>query len=104
MLTDELGDFDKALGYIKNCALANIKGDCQLIEKIYFNPNQPKPSFYYLDNKKTKIEYLNEIKELSIDKKQQFCSKLANNLQNSYLKGVNHVIVENLNNRGCPNK
>ena len=48
--------------------------------------------------------YFNENKVKSIDKKQQFCNKLANNLQNSYLKGINHVITENLDNHRCPNK
>ena len=30
--------------------------------------------------------------------------KLANNLQNSYLKGVNYLITKNLEMHGCPNK
>ena len=102
MLTEEFKDFNKSLAYIKNCALSNINGDCQLIEKIYLN--KLKPSFYYQDKAKTKIEYFNENKVKSIDKKQQFCNKLANNLQNSYLKGINHVITENLDNHRCPNK
>ena len=102
MLTEELGDFNKALEYIKSCALGHINGDCKLIEKIYLN--KLKPDFYYKDKAKTKIEYFNEKQELSIDKKQQFIHKLANNLQNSYLKGINHVIIENLDHRRCPNK
>ncbi len=39
-----------------------------------------------------------------IDNKELFGRKLANNLQNSYLKGVNYLITCNLNNRMCPNK
>ena len=33
-----------------------------------------------------------------------FGRKLANNLQNTYLKGINHVINNNLESRKCPNK
>ena len=39
ILTQQFGDFTKALEYIKNCALANINGDCQLIKgKPLLNP------------------------------------------------------------------
>ena len=39
ILTQQMGDFDKALEYIKNCALGNICGDCQLIKgKPLLNP------------------------------------------------------------------
>ena len=39
-----------------------------------------------------------------IESKQQFVTKLANHLQNSYLKGVNYVLIDTLDNRRCPNK
>ena len=104
ILTEQLGDFNKALEYIKNCALANINGDCQLIEKIYLCDDRPKPAFCYQDKAKTKIQYLDENKVKMCDSKQQFGQKLTNNLQNSYLKGINHVINENLDNHRCPNK
>jgi len=29
---------------------------------------------------------------------------LGNNLQNTYLKGINHLITKNIENRQCPNK
>ena len=38
------------------------------------------------------------------DSKETFARKLANNLQNTYLKGVNYLINTNLENRKCPNK
>ncbi len=104
ILTKQLGNFNDALKYIKNCALADINGDCQLIEKIYLGYNRLKPVFYYLNKSRTRVEYFNEKNELISDKKIQFCNKLANNLQNSYLKGVNHAINETLNNNKCPNK
>lgn len=101
MLTQQWG-FEHALEYIKDCALSNLTGDCKLIEQIYIN-NQF-PSIHYLDKGKTKIRYFDENKNKIIDSKAQLGRKLANNLQNSYLKGVNHVIAENLNHRRCPNK
>jgi chromosome segregation ATPase len=55
MLTQQWGDFDKALEYIKNCVLSNLNGDYQLIKS----------------QKKV------------IDPKESFWRKLANNLQNS---------------------
>ena len=84
--------------------MANINGDCQLIEKIYLHPDRPKPAFYYQGANKIRITYYNENKVKTHDSKQQFSHKLANNLQHSYLKGINHVINENLNNKRCPNK
>ena len=32
MLTEKWKSFDKALEYIKDCALSNLSGDCQLIK------------------------------------------------------------------------
>ncbi len=57
-----------------------------------------------IDWTRTRVEYFNETDELIIDKKQQFVHKLANNLQKSYLKEVNHTLNENLDNHKCPNK
>ena len=103
MLTEEYGNFDKALEYIKDCALSNLSGDCKLIERIYLNNSEQK-AIRYTDKNRTKVEYFNENEEKVIDTKEVFGRKIANNLQNSYLKGVNHLINENLENRRCPNK
>ena len=105
ILTQQLGNFDKALEYIKDCALSEIMGDCKLIEKIYLSNDENKiSSLYYVDKSRTKIQYYDEKKNKVIDNKESFGRKLANNLQNSYLKGVNHLLNNNLNNRLCPNK
>jgi len=104
MLTQEWGNFDKALEYIKDCALSNITGDCKLVEKIYLDPLKTQPSFHYIDKSRTRVEYFNEKQERIIDNKIQLGKKLANNLQNSYLKGVNYLINKNLENNKCPNK
>ena len=99
----EKWDFDRALEFIKDCALSNLTGDCKLIEKIYLNQG-PQLNLYFVDKNRTKIEYYNENKELVRDTKELFGRKLANNIQNSYLKGVNHLINDNLENKRCPNK
>ncbi len=102
MLTEQWG-FDKALGFIRDCALSNVSGDCKLIEKIYLDDDQT--TIRYVDRSKTKIEYFNERREKVIDNKGlQLGKKLANNLQNSYLKGVNYLINNNLENKVCTNK
>lgn len=91
--------FDNALDYIRGCALSDLTGDCRLLEKIYFEAYKEKlvaPTdlpIKYTDKGHTKIEYLNEKREKVIDQKgSKLIKKLANNLQNSYLKGVNYVI------------
>lgn len=102
MLTDQLHSFDKALEYIKDCALSQLSGDCKLIEKIYLS-NEHK-NIRYTDKSRTKIEYLNENQDIVRDTKELFGKKIANNLQNSYLKGVNYLLNNALNSRLCPNK
>ncbi len=102
MLTEELNDFNKALEYVKSCALSSLTGDCKLIERIYLN-NQPN-SIKYINKGKTKIQYFDENNNKIIDTRVQFGKKLANNLQNSYLKGINHLINDNLDNNRCPNQ
>jgi hypothetical protein len=104
MLALQWNNFERALDYIKDCALSSLTGDCKLIEKIYFsNENVPDP-IKFIDKKKNKLEYYNENEEKVIDNREMFCKKIANNLQNSYLKGVTHLINKNLENLGCPNK
>src|SRR5260221_64032 len=61
-------------------------------------------SIYFIDKNRTRIEYFNEKKEKMRENKELFGRKLANNLQNSYLKGINYLITQNLDNRQCPNK
>jgi hypothetical protein len=105
ILTEKWKDFNKALEYIQNCALSSLSGDCQLIEKIYSTTNEnPEISMKFLDKNRTRIEYFNENREKVSENKEIFGRKLANNLQNSYLKGVNYLINRNLDNKLCPNK
>jgi len=104
MLTEQFGDYNRALNFIKDCALSHLTGDCKLIQRIYFEHNGEAP-IKYLDKSRGKLEYLDENKEKIVDYKGQKLGRiLANNLQNSYLKGVNYLINQNLSNHQCPNK
>lgn len=95
MLTEKWGNFDRALEYIKDCALSNLTGDCKLLGKIYFDPSQQiceRPIRFH-DRRFQKLSYVNESNETVIDPKgSQLGKKLANNLQNTYLKGVNFLM------------
>jgi len=104
MLTEQWG-FDKALGFIKDCALSQLSGDCKLLEKIYFDNRSGEVPIRYLDRNRNKIEFIDEKHQKVIDLKGiQLSRRLANNLQNSYLKGVNYLIKKNLDGNSCPNK
>lgn len=102
MLTEELG-FSEALGYIQNCALSDVAGDCKLLQKIYFDSSTNAP-IRYVDHRRNQVEYVNEKHESVVTKGSQLGKKLASNLQNSYLKGINYLIKQNLQKRMCPNK
>lgn len=119
ILTERMGDFGEAIEYIKDCALSDISGDCKLIEKIYMNTSNRGNvnefnhfdhnlnqfgNIHYTDQYKNKITFFNEKKERVIETKLSMGKKLANNLQNSYLKGINHLINRNLQRKIDPNK
>jgi len=102
MLTDRMGNFDQAIEYIKDCALSDLVGDCKLIEKIYANQNHELS--FSINQKNSNVTYRNEQQQLVTENKDTFGRKLANNLQNSYLKGVNHLIQRNLEYKHNPNQ
>jgi hypothetical protein len=58
----------------------------------------------FLDKNRNLVEYYDEKCNKVRDSTKVFSRKLANNLQNSYLKGVNHLIKTTLENHRCPNK
>lgn len=105
MLTEKW-DFQQALEYVKNCALSDINGDCKLLQKVYFPESQSDEfPIRYLDRTRNKIEYLDENRQRVVDVRGvTLGKKLANNLQNSYLKGINHLVTNNLEKRLCPLK
>ncbi len=105
MLTDKWGDYNKALNFIKECALSEIRGDCKLLQQIYFDPSNKIFPIRYIDKHRGKIEFIDENNQMIFDPKgQKLIKRLANNLQNTYLKGVNYLITKNLDNNCCPNK
>lgn len=90
MLTEQFDDFDRALEYVKDCALSSLSGDCKLIKKIYFDNGNH--SIRYIDKNKQKIGYLDKNRQKIVDIKGVLLGRrLANSLQNSYLKGVNYL-------------
>lgn len=102
MLTDQMGNFDRAIDYIKGCALSDLVGDCKLIDKIY--ANQDHELSFTINLKRSKVTYHNEQQQLVTENKDVFVRKIANNLQNSYLEGVNFIIHRNLDRKFDPNK
>lgn len=104
MLTEQWGDYDRALNFIKDCALSHLTGDCKLLQKIYFENRSDAP-IRFLDRAKGNLEYVDENHQKVIDYKGQRLGRiLANNLQNSYLKGVNYLIDKNQLNHQCSKK
>jgi hypothetical protein len=104
MLTKEWG-FDQALEFVKDCALSQVSGDCKLLERIYFRNRSGEVPISYLDRHRNKIEFIDEDDQQIVDiKGEKLGRRLANNLQNTYLKGVNYLIQKNLDNKGCPNR
>jgi hypothetical protein len=100
MLTEKMGNFGEAIEYLRECALSDVSGDCRLIEKVYMTTD----TMHYIDNGKTQITYYNEKQEKVIESKLTMGRRLANNLQNSYLKGINFLINRNLQQHTSPNK
>jgi hypothetical protein len=100
MLSEKWGDYDRALEFIKDCALSSLTGDCKLLGKIYFcSENPAEHPIKYADKSRKNLEYLNDRKEKIIDPQGLKLAKiLANNLQNSYLQGVNYLVEQTLKN------
>jgi uncharacterized C2H2 Zn-finger protein len=100
LLSGRMGGFQQALEFIKDCALSRLNGDCRLIEKIYFE--QESSSLVSTlppirRNKNQTIEYIDSAQKNVIDDPHgvKLCEILANNIQNSYLKGIRIVVNDN---------
>lgn len=107
MLTEQWGDQERALGFINSCALSETNGDCRLIQQVYFNNRKPnqKPPIRYSDDTRRKIEFIDEHEQVILDPKGKKLGKiLSNNLQKTYLSGINHLVTENLRERRPPNR
>lgn len=98
LLIEKYGDFNRAIEFIKGCALSNISGDVRLIEKIYLESKHP--AFWYLDKKRHKMGWIDENGHKLVDIGGKLVMrKLANSLQSGYLKGVTYLVQKNLDNR-----
>lgn len=94
MLSEDIG-FDRALEFIKDCALSSLNGDCKLLEKIY--QTESNESIKYTDNKRTTLEYYDHNQKKITEKGNVLGRLLANSLQSSYLKGINFLVKEKTN-------
>lgn len=102
-LTERFGNFSQALDFVKGCALSQLSGDVRLIEHVYLNSQRP--AMWFLDRKRHKIGWIDENGQKNIDIGGRIVlRKLVSNLQNGYLKGVNYLISQNLDENRCPNK
>jgi hypothetical protein len=103
MLTQKIGNFEQAVEYLKDCALSDVSGDCRLIERIYLDTKSHQYGFS-INGNRNQIVYYNEHQEQITEPRETFGKKIANNLQKTYLRGINHLITRNLTNRMNPNK
>ena len=88
---------EDALKYIKSCTQAKLRGDINLLYKIYFenkeNKNYP---IEVLDARGKKLYYKMPNNIILDENGSTVKSLLADNLQNCYLKFCNHIINSNM--------
>ena len=104
MLADQCNS-EQASEYIKNYTSSNIDGDIRSIQKTDFNGNKPADCpILFMDKKRIQSLFVNENRDLIDDPHGTLLAqRLGNNLQSTYLKGVNYLIDRNLNEKLCPN-
>jgi hypothetical protein len=102
IMEEREGSFDKALTFVKDCALSQLSGDIRLIEKLYLDKDQP--AIFYIDKNKKKLVYIDKDGKNNLDTNGLIGRKLASNLQNGYLCGINYLINKNLDEKRCPLK
>ncbi len=77
-----------ALTYMKNCVLAQLAGDCRILERAY-KLDTEQAAIMYANKSKTKFEYYDERRRLTTEGNQAvLAKKIAGILQRSYLKGM----------------
>ena len=96
-LTQIYGSKDSAYQFVKNCLQNKIRGDINLLYKIYFDKRE---SVNYpievVDNRGKKIYYKTPDNIILDDNGTHIKSILVDNLQNCYLRFCNHIIGCNL--------
>jgi hypothetical protein len=77
-----------ALGFMKDCVLAQLAGDCRILEKAY-KLDTPQAALMYKNKSKTKFVYYDERRRLTVETNiAVMAKKIAGILQRSYLKGM----------------
>ncbi len=76
-----------ALSYMKDCVLAQLAGDCRILEKAY-KLDTEQAAIMYVNKSKTKFRYYDERRRLTTEGNASvMAKKIAGILQRSYLKG-----------------
>lgn len=89
LMENKLGSFDRALEYIRGCALGGIESDRKLLQRLYLEGDQP--TICYTDRARGKLQYKDKSGKLKDDSKGAYLSKiLADNLYNGYKTGIKH--------------
>jgi hypothetical protein len=77
-----------ALTYMKDCVLAQLAGDCRILERAY-KLDTEQAAIMYANKSKTKYCYYDERRRLTVEGNAAvMAKKLAGILQRSYLKGM----------------
>ena len=74
-----------------------------MLEKVY-QVALDKPLLVTYDKKKGTVTYYDEHKQLVTESHGSFAWKIANNIQNCYLKGMTHLTLSGLEHKVNPNK
>ncbi len=79
---------ENALTYMKDCVLAQLAGDCRILERAY-KLNTEQAAIMYANKSKTKYRYYDERRRLTTEGNASvMAKKIAGILQRSYLKGM----------------
>jgi len=89
LLSDHLGNLDKARLRIANCAMGTIESDCRLIEDMYHlnetgDSSDGGPALRFADSKRTKVECFDKNGKRIIKTKAQLGDSLAVQIINAY--------------------
>jgi hypothetical protein len=85
--------YEIAINFINKCVSGKLKGDRQLIEKIYF-PNDKKPAFMYTNQSRKELVYYNKDHQRVIETNLQAMAKLiAQNIKSSYII-IRHALIK----------
>ena len=81
------GGIHNALTYMKNCALAQLSGDCRILQRAYKLETE-QAAIHKLNDKGTKLVYYDERRRRTTESNSDLGKKLASILQRSYLKAM----------------